>query len=158
MNTEISWYIERLEQLRDDVRQVLLGLDSDGLNWKPIPDTTNSIYMLAQQCVWVEQAWISQDMTGQPFPNDWLDNENLEGIAEDAADLLFWLDEAATATACALTSLDSAALDEPIVVKRNSDEFQRMPRAIIVHVIEQYAECLGTMRLMRQLWEAQRMA
>lgn len=154
MNTEISWYIERLEQLRDDVRQVLLGLDSDGLNWKPIPDTTNSIYMLAQQCVRVEQAWISQDMTGYA----WLGTEDLEGVAEDAADLLFWLDEAATATACALASLDSAALDKPMVVKRNSDEFQRMPRSIIVHVIEQYAERLGTMRLMRQLWEAQRMA
>ena len=98
MPGEIESYVSLLEQMREAVRDELLGLDANSLNWRPLPEATNSVYNLAQHSAWVERWWIGSVLASQPFPYEWSNNEDLEGRGEDAADLLFWLDEAASST------------------------------------------------------------
>ncbi len=157
MTTELTFYLDWLDAMREGVRDALLGLDADGLNWKPLPQETNSIYNLAQHCAWVEQWWIGTVLAGQPFPRPWNGDEDLEGRGDDASDLLFWLDEAATTSRAALLELSPDALLEARAVPR-ADGSERTVTVhwTIVHTIEHYAEHIGQMRLTRQLWQAQK--
>ena len=157
MTPEIQRYTDWLDSMREAVRQALRGLDADGLNWKPLPSGTNSVYNLAQHCAWVEQWWIGTVLAGAPFPRSWVGDEELEGRGDDAAELLFWLDEAATTSRAALEALEPGALDEQRVQRRDDGSDRTLSvHWIIVHTIEHYAEHIGQMRLTRQLWEAQK--
>jgi hypothetical protein len=155
MNNEIDFYLEHLSEKRQAVREVLLGLTADGLNWKPLPAGTNSIYNLAQHVAWVEQWQIGHELGGRPFPHDWSQGQDLKGSDEDAADLLFWLDEAATMTASVFADLEPGVLDSIRSVTEDGVERSVPQRWFILEVIGHYAEHLGHMHLTRQLWEAQ---
>jgi hypothetical protein len=155
MSQEIDFYLTHLDHVRQAVRDVLLGLTADGLNWKPLPAGTNSVYNLAQHVAWVEQWVIGHELGERPFPHDWSQGQDLAGSGEDAADLLFWLDEAATTTGTVLASLERGALDGTHTKDEAGVEVIRPIRWFIVDIIEHYAEHLGQMRLTRQLWEAQ---
>ena len=154
MSDEIDFYVAHLDGLRQRVRDVLLGLTADGLNWKPLPAGTNSVYNLAQHVAWVEQWLIGHELGGRSFPYDWSQGQDLSGSGEDAADLLVWLDEAATVTADVLSHLEPGALDETRRRIEDGIERTRSLRWLVVDTIEHYAEHLGQMRLTRQLWES----
>ena len=151
---ELELYRVLLDDHRTAVRQVLLGLSADGLNWRTLPGETSSIYNLAQYCAWIESWLIGWRAGGRPFPYDWSENQDLRSAGEDAADLLFWLDEAAAASEQVLTRLTGAMLDAPDEPASGQDAKPRTRRWAIVHAIEHYAEHIGQMRLTRQLWEA----
>jgi hypothetical protein len=155
MKSEIETYLETLSQQRQHVRDVLLGLTAEGLNWKPLSANTNSVYNLAQHVAWVEQWKIGHEAGGRPFPHDWSHGEDLNSEGEDAADLLFWLDEAATTTTDVVGSLQSDTLDVLRTTTEDGVEPNQPLRWFFVQVIEHYAEHLGQMYLTRQLWEAQ---
>jgi hypothetical protein len=150
MTDEVQAYLAHLDSMRQAVREVLLGLAEDGLNWRPLPEQTNSVYNLAQHVAWVEQWQIGHLLGRQPFPYDWSAGQDLRGTGEDAADLLFWLDEAATSTRAVLETLTATTLGE----NRPRDDHEVSVRWLILHTIDHYAEHLGQMRLTRQLWEA----
>lgn len=154
MSDEIAFYVAHLEGMRQAVRDVLLGLTADGLNWRPLPAGTNSLYNLAQHVAWVEQWLIGHELGGVPFPHDWSQGQDLAGSGEDPADLLFWLDEAATTTGDVLRRLEPGALDGKRTRTEDGVERTRSLRWFVVDAIEHYAEHLGQMRLTRQLWEA----
>jgi uncharacterized damage-inducible protein DinB len=154
METELAAYIEHLEQLHENIRDVLLGLSAEGLNWTPLAEDTHSLFQLAQHSAWNELWWIGTKLADRPFPYPWEGNEDLEGLGEDAADLLFWLDEAAATTNHVLGTLEPMALEEQRTISSDKGEEQRSVRWIILHVIEHYAEHIGQMCLLRQLWEA----
>ncbi len=153
---EIDFYRERLDDLRQKLRDALLGLSADGLNWKPLAEGANSVYNLAQHSAWVEQYWIGFVLGQHPGGRVWEGDEDLEGQGEDAADLLFWLDEAATVSQEVLGELHDEQLDElRSRTRADGRQEQFSGRWIVVHTIEHYAEHLGQMYLTRQLWEAQ---
>ncbi len=152
----IPTYRRFLDSQRDAVREVLLGLDAGGLNWRPLGEGSSSIYNLAQHCAWVETWLIGFVAGGRPFPYDWSENQDLLGSGEDAADLLFWLDEAATTTEQVLAELDQELLDIARQEDPSAHGEPQTRRWAIVHAIEHYAEHLGQMRLTRQLWESRR--
>jgi uncharacterized damage-inducible protein DinB len=153
--SETDFYLQQLAELREAVRDVLLGLPKEGLNWKPLPEEANSIYVLAKHSAWVEEWWIGCFLGRQPERDDRADD--LEGTGEDAADLLFWLDEAATTSKSVIEQLRPEELEEMRTRTRSDgSEEQLSCRWTIVHTIEHYAEHIGQMRLTRQLWEAQR--
>jgi uncharacterized damage-inducible protein DinB len=153
MNAEITSYMEWLDRQREEVRQLLLGLTAEQLNWMPLPQATNSVYQLAQHIAWNELWWIGTKLAGRPFPYPWEGNEDLEGSGEDAADLLFWLDQAATTTADVLGGLEPSALDHTRTLTGSEGTNQRSVRWILVHVVEHNAEHLGQIRLTLQLYE-----
>ena len=154
MTNEVQVYLSRLEAMRQSVREVLLGLAEEGLNWKPLPTGANSVYNLAQHVAWVEQWQIGHQIAGQPFPYDWSAGQDLLGQGEDAADLLFWLDEATTTTLAILETMTAEEMDADRLVDDNGSEREVAVRWFVVHTIDHYAEHLGQMRLTRQLWEA----
>lgn len=156
MTNEVRVYLARLEELRQSVREVLLGLAEDGLNWKPLPEGANSVYNLAQHAAWVEHWQIGHQIAGQPFPYDWSAGQDLLGTGEDAADLLFWLDEAATTATAVLQPMTAEEMDGSRIIDHNGREREVAVRWFVVHTIDHYAEHLGQMRLTRQLWETQR--
>jgi uncharacterized damage-inducible protein DinB len=153
---EIAFYLLRLDDLRQKLRDALLGLSADGLNWKPLAEGSNSVYNLARHSAWVEQYWIGFVLGQRPAGRVWEGDEDLEGQGEDAADLLFWLDEAATISRDVLGALRDEQLDD-LRTRTHDDgrQEQLSGRWIVVHTIEHYAEHLGQMHLTRQLWEAQ---
>lgn len=156
MADESTFYLTWLDEMRQAVRDALLGLDAAGLNWRPLPAETNSVYNLAQHCAWVELWWIGSVAGQRPFPYPWEGDEELEGQGDDAADLLFWLDEAATTSKAVLGGMTHADLQDTRTRTRADGSISTVSvHWTVVHTIEHYSEHIGQMRLTRQLWEAQ---
>ncbi|MBA3944116.1 MAG: DUF664 domain-containing protein [Herpetosiphonaceae bacterium] len=155
MESEITTYTRLLDRMREDVREVLLGLYGAGLNWRPLPTDTNSVYALAQHSAWVEDWWIGSVAARAPFPHNWDNDEDLASSGDDPADLLVFLDQAAVRTAAFFATLDPDELGARRErIRRDGSVDTRSVRYCIVHTIEHYSEHIGQMRLTRQLWEA----
>lgn len=157
--SEQATYIELLDDMREGVRAVLLGLHGEGLNWQPLPTDTSSIYNTAQHCAWVEDYWIGFIAAEQGFPYQfpyrWDNNEDFNSSGEDPSDLLVLLDHAATRTAAFFAALQPGDLDASRTRTRGDGlQETRTVRWGIIHTIEHYSEHIGQMRLTRQLWEA----
>lgn len=159
MTSELTTYTELLDEMRQAVRDALLGLYGEGLNWKPLPTDVNSIYNLAHHSAWVEDWWIGSFAAQQPFPHQWDNGEDLTGSGDDPADLLFFLDQAADRTNKFFATLTPDLLDAERTRTKNNGMTEALTvRWCIVHTIEHYSEHIGQMRLMRQLWEARAMS
>ncbi len=152
--SELATYAAFLDDLRERVRTVLLGLYGEGLNWRPLA-AANSIYGLAQHAAWVEVYWVSTVVGAQPFPYDWGNNADLAASGEDTAELLTFLDEAAAHTAAALAVLSDSELGAVRQRTRRDGQAQEFTvRWCLIHTIAHYTEHIGQMELTRQLWEA----
>ncbi len=145
---ELSTYLERLNALRSELFKTLEGLDAQALNWTPLPQETNSLFVLATHSLGAEQGWIAEVIGGVPptrvrakeflaHGNDVNElRERFEVVAHESETVLLALAE---------TDLNQTRAREPYGTVT--------VRWIIIHVIEHYAEHLGQIQLTRQLWE-----
>ena len=86
MNSEIKAYLDTMDWLRRAMRQVLEGVDSQGLNWSPLPGEANSLYAILAHVCATEPALIHRRITGQPAEGGPYDAFAARG--EDAQELL----------------------------------------------------------------------
>jgi uncharacterized damage-inducible protein DinB len=148
MLSEIHVYLERLRDLRAQVLRTLDGLDADALNWQPLPNETNSLFVLATHCIGSERGWFGSVLGGAPPTRDRAAEFRARG--EDLAALRAAYAESARFTWEILAPLTAGDLD----ATRQHDHYGMVTvRWIILHVIEHYSEHLGQAQLTRQLWE-----
>lgn len=146
MLSEISTYISVLRERRAEILQTLEGLSPDALNWRPLPEETNSLYALAFHSLGAERRWLHAVVGQRRIERD--REAEFRARGDDVAAL------------CALYDVVAADSEEILahLVEADLEAVRQEPQAhsvrwCILHVIEHYNEHLGQMRLTRQLWE-----
>jgi uncharacterized damage-inducible protein DinB len=150
MDSELEHYLQRIEDLRGQVRNLIADLPAEALNWRPIEGreehTTNSLSVLATHVAGAERFWIGEVVGGHPPTRDRDGEFAVEAM--DAAELVHLLERSAAETRKVFSTLSSADLDG---VREARD--RTIPvRWCILHVIDHTALHLGHMQLTYQLW------
>ena len=71
MLPELDNYLQRIEDLRRQVSELIADLPAEALNWRPIEgEATNSLAVLAAHIAGVEHFWIAEVVGGCPPTRD----------------------------------------------------------------------------------------
>jgi hypothetical protein len=154
MHSEIQSYLEHIENLRGQIRNLIAGLPEDEipdvLNWRPIASkddhATNSLGVMAIHSIGAEHFWIGEVVGGMPATRD-RDAEFLSQT-EAVGDILDRFDVVAAETRTVMAWLTPGNLDETRLVRGKMIQV----RWCILHVIDHTALHLGHMQLTYQLW------
>lgn len=167
MLPELDNYLQRIEDLRGQVSDLIADLPAEALNWRPIPpnvpapsallgtgaggteegeDATNSLAVLAAHIAGAEHFWISEVIGGRPPTRD-RDAEFLTEV-KDGSQLARLLERTGLETREVLTTLTETDLG----TLREAWGRQLPVRWGILHIIDHTALHLGHMQLTYQLW------
>jgi uncharacterized damage-inducible protein DinB len=150
MLAEMENYIQRIEGLRAQVRDLIVDLPAEALNWRPIQDgddhVTLSLAVLAAHVAGAEHFWIAE-VIGERAPTRDRDGEFATRV-NHVAELIHLLDKTAAETREVLSALPEDALNDIRHVRGRAVAV----RWGIVHVIDHTALHLGHMQLTYQLW------
>jgi hypothetical protein len=140
-----------LRTTRDDMRASIEGLPADALNWRPAPDDTNSIAVLANHALTSTITWLSVAVD-EPLPDRDRDSE-FEFKASGPGELLAFLDQAVDR--CLHLTDKSRTVDWSALRHHwNPDQGPQVFAAwALIHALEHLREHEGQMSLTRQLWE-----
>lgn len=150
MNSELGHYLHMIEDLRGQVRDVILDLPAEVLNWRPLPASDdhamNSLAVMAAHVAGAEHFWIAEVVGGYPTTRD----RPAEFVTEvDGPDsLVRRLDEVGAETRAVFARLTAADLDGT----RDAHGRPVTVRWGILHVIDHTALHLGHMQITYQLW------
>ena len=150
MVAELENYLQRIQDLRRQVSELITDVPPEALDWRPIEGddehATNSLAVLAAHIAGSEHFWIAEVVGGYSPTRD-RDGEFATQVA-DASDLLRLLEEAGAETREVLSALSQADLDGTREV-----EGRTVPvRWAIVHIIDHTALHLGHMQITYQLF------
>jgi len=155
--SESENYLQRIEDLRAQVRGLIADLPAEALNWRPIEgggEATNSLAALAAHIAGAEHFWVAEVVGGYPPSRD--RDAEFTTQAADAADLLRVLERTAEETQQVFSALGQVDLIHPS--RKGLDGVREaggrtVPvRWCILHVIDHTALHLGHMQLTYQLW------
>jgi uncharacterized damage-inducible protein DinB len=150
LNDELANYLERLEDLRGQMANLVAGLPAEALNWRPIEGkddmATNSLAALAAHASGAERFWIAEVVGGRPGAR----NREAEFArrATSSEQVAEWLEQTALQTRLVISGLADAVLDETRQIEGHSVPV----RWCFLHVIDHTALHLGQMQITRQLW------
>jgi uncharacterized damage-inducible protein DinB len=149
MLTEIETYRVRLADLRRLIKELVIDLTPEALNWRPVPEPTgemNSLAVLISHVAGAERFWIVESIGGQPQESN--RDADLKMVAGSVEELLARLDRSACQVEAVLAALDPAVLDQEIVVRGKEVSV----RWALAHVLEHTAIHFGHMQITRQMW------
>jgi uncharacterized damage-inducible protein DinB len=148
--SELENYLQRIEDLRGQICDLITDLSPEGLNWRPIEGTddhtTNSMAVLAAHVAGAMHFWIGEVVGEYPPSRDRETEFRVE--ASSAAELCELLAKAGAETREVFAALQPADLDG---VRQVNDHTVPV-RWGILHVIDHTALHLGHMQLTYQLW------
>jgi len=150
MLPELENYIQRIEDLRQQVTDLIADLPPEALNWRPLDGdeehATNSLAVLAAHIAGSEHFWIAEAVGGYPPTRD-RDGEFVTQ-ATDASELLPLLEKAGIETRDVFSALSEADLEGTREVLGRTVSV----RWAILHIIDHTALHLGHMQVTYQLW------
>ncbi len=150
MPAELAAYLQMIEDLRGQVRDLIAGLPSEALNWRPLDGSeehaTNSMAVLAAHVAGAEHFWIGEEVGRLPPSRD--RDAEFATQAGGAAELVDLLEQVGEETRRIFSSLSDADLDGTREVRDRVIPV----RWCILHVIDHTALHLGHMQLTYQLW------
>ena len=150
MTTEAEAYIERLDYLLGEVKNVIQGMSQEELNWMPLATDTNSPCVLATHIAGSVGFWIHQVVGGIDVHRD--RDAEFEAKAAAAAELEALLDRAAQTTRDVLQNLSSDDLSQTKDVRPGQAPVSL--RWAVLHTIEHLGQHLGHLTLTKQLYAA----
>ena len=151
MNPEVAAYLERIEDLRRQVAELIADLPAEALNWRPVAGeddhVTNSLAVMAGHIAGAEHFWIHEVIGRQPPTRD--RDAEFRAEAEGSAPLLALLKITGDETRQILGDLTAVDLDSTRQIKERTVPV----RWGILHVIDHTALHLGHMQITYQLWQ-----
>jgi len=150
MLSELDNYLQRIEDLRGQIGNLIADLPVEALNWRPIEGedkhATNSLAVLATHVAGAEHFWVGEVVGGRPPTRD----RDAEFVtqASDADDLVHLLEQVGLETREVFAALRPGDLDDV----REARGRMVPVRWCILHVIDHSALHLGHMQLTYQLW------
>lgn len=150
MVTELSNYLERIEDLRDQIHRLVAELPVEALNWRPIEGdddhATNSLAVLVAHSAGAEHFWIGEVVGGGPATRH--REAEFTEVATSSAEILELLEKTALETRDVFSKLKDIDLNGT-----RQTEGRTVPvRWCILHVIDHTSLHLGHMQITRQLW------
>ena len=143
-----------LRAARDDMRAAIDGLPTDALNWRPTPEDTNSIAVLAIHSLTSTRHWLSVAVD-EPLPSRDRDAE-FEATARDSKALLTSVDDTFD-TCLALVdksrTVDWSSLRAAPPSPGDAETRQVFAAWALLHALEHLREHVGQLSLTRQLWQ-----
>ncbi len=150
MSSELASYLQMIEDLRGQVRDLIAGLPAEALNWRPLEDpgehATNSLAVLAAHIAGAEHFWIAEVVGGQPPSRD--RDAEFATRAASASKLVDLMENVGRETQQVFSTLSDTDLDGT----REARGRVIPVRWCILHVIDHSALHLGHMQLTYQLW------
>lgn len=150
MQTEAASYLERIEDLRSQVVNLIAGLSAEALNWRPVETQddhiTNSLAVMAGHIAGAEHFWI-QEVIGRRPATRIRENEFFLEV-QDPQPLIAALNSNKTTTQKLFATLSASDLQD----SRQVGERVVPVRWAILHVIDHTALHLGHMQITYQLW------
>ena len=146
MLSEVSAYLAILRERRAEMLRTLEGLSADALNWRPLPEATNSLYTLAFHSLGAERQWIHAVIGQRKIERDREAEFRARGGDVPALRVLY--DVVARDSEEILARLVASDLDA-----LRPEPQPHTVRWCLLHIVEHYNEHLGQMRLTRQLGE-----
>ena len=140
-----------LRAARDDIHAAIDGLPTDALNWRPTPEDTNSIAVLAIHSLTSTRTWLAVAVD-EPLPSRNRDAE-FEATARKPAELLHFVD---SATAVCLDLVDEDRVVDWSALRDHWDpgrDDKLFAAWALLHALEHLREHVGQISLTRQLWE-----
>ncbi len=152
MLPEVANYLDRMDSLRQQIRELITHVPVEALNWRPIEGdddhATNSLAVMAAHIAGAEHHWY-HEVIGQQPPTRQRDLE-FKTVVEDAAVLLEKLTENAKISRQILSALSTDDLDG----SREVQDRMVPVRWAILHIIDHTALHLGHMQITYQLWNS----
>jgi uncharacterized damage-inducible protein DinB len=150
MSPELAGYLQMIEDLRGQVRDLIASLSAEALNWRPLEDSdehaTNSLAVLAAHIAGAEHFWTAEVVGGLPRSRD--RDAEFETRATSASELVGLLEQVGEETREVFSTLSETDLDGT----REARGRVIPVRWCILHVIDHSALHLGHMQLTYQLW------
>lgn len=150
MHPEIENYLNRIENLREQIRHLIKDLPAEALNWRPVEGVDdhamNSLAVLAAHVAGAEHFWIGEVIGRRP-PTRNRDAEFVTEV-EDATLLMQRLEQAGQQTREILPALTESDLNDT----RQAQDRTVSVRWAILHVVDHTALHLGHMQITYQLW------
>lgn len=156
MLSELNNYLQQIEDLRGQVRDLIADLPAEALNWRPLEgDETNSLAVLATHIAGAEHFWIGEVVGGSPPTRD--RDAEFAAQASDASELIRLLENTGVETREVFATLGEADPSSPSGQSLDGTRQVRgrtIPvRRCILHVIDHTALHLGHIQLTYQLWK-----
>lgn len=150
MQPEAAAYLERIEDVRGQVADLVRSIPGEALNWRPIDGAddhaTNSVAVLVAHLAGAEHFWMAEVVGRYPPTRD-RDAEFVTTVESGDA-LLQRLEEVAAETRQVLSSISQEEMND----SRQVHGKQVPVRWAILHVIDHSSLHLGHMQLTYQLW------
>jgi len=150
MNPELQTYLDRIENLRAQISELLAGLPAEALNWRPVEGeddhATNSLGALATHVAGAEHFWIAEVIGGRAQTRE--REAEFRAQATDAAALVRLLAEVGAESREVL----AAYSDDDLSQTRQREGRTITVRWALLHVVDHTALHLGHMQLTYQLW------
>ena len=151
MLTELQNYLQRIENLRGQISDLIAAMPIEALNWRPIEGgndhVINSLAVLAVHVAGAEHSWMAEVIAGRPKTRR--REAEFAAQVDDPAELMALLDNVADETRAIFAKLQPADLDDTREVKGKTIPV----RWVILHVIDHLALHLGHMQITYQLWQ-----
>ena len=152
MLPEISHYLDRLDDLRRQINELITQVPTAALNWRPIEGegdhATNSLAVMAAHVAGAEHHWLHEVIGRQPATRQ--RELEFKTVAEDSAGLVEKLNQNAETSRQILSAMSADDLDG----SREVHERTVTVRWAILHVIDHTALHLGHMQITYQLWNS----
>jgi uncharacterized damage-inducible protein DinB len=150
MISELDNYLNRLDDLHNQVSVLIAELPAEALNWRPIEGkddhVTNSLAVMAVHIAGAEHFWIAEVVGRRPAMRD--RNAEFVVVADTPAELLQLLEKVSQETKEVLSALSESDLGET----RQARDRTVAVRWGILHVIDHTSLHLGHMQMTYQLW------
>ena len=151
MLREAAAYLERIEDLREQISSILQTLPQEALNWRPDESSENhamnSIAVLATHAAGAELFWIGEVVGGLPTIRD--RTAEFETVVGDTAVLQQTLQTIRQQTRTILQNLTQEDLNGT----RQARDRIVPTRWALLHVIDHTALHLGHIQITAQLWQ-----
>ena len=146
-------YLDRLQELHENMLQAIEGLPADALDWTPGPGI-NPLCVLVVHVSGAERYWIGDVVARDPSDRDRATEFRAHGL--DVATLENRLAETLVHTRGALEELTLKDLEMVRVSPRDGRRFT--VAWSLAHALEHTAIHVGHAQITRQLWEQQEAA
>ena len=148
---------EIVDESIDGIRGAISGLPAEALNWRPSPEGTNPIAVLAVHAIYSARSWLAVAV-GAPLP-DRDRGAEFRTVVAGSEELLETVDRLAADCRALLTTEDAfepgAMRESHFRASSGRAEVVSVAWALL-HAVEHLREHMGHAQLTRQLWEQRR--
>ena len=148
MLTELQNYLQRLEDLRGQIKNLITTVTPEQLNLRPLqtdPEQTNTLAVLVAHVCGAEHFWISEILGGTPPTRDRAAEFSTHATSQN--ELFQLLQQTSEETRAVLSALSLEELE----LSRLVEDKEVPVRWALLHVVDHTALHLGHMQMTYQL-------